>query len=350
MTLMEGIHVVERGRQLRVPLGEGLGVVHPHSIYNKGKVFPFWLYYTPYPPDKAELPFLAVSNDLLYYHAQGVVNPLLSRGFPGSWDDHHLADIDVVRFRGVWHMYFAGATYRGKKVVSIGVATSTDGVKWTKEEKPVLVPDETIPWEKGDGERVAVEGPTALEVGGSLYLYYSAPGYDGIQRILVAVSNDGISFKKKGIVLEPTYTWEKRGLSHPYVSYIDNKMVMLYVADDGKCMHLGMAYSEEDPAIFKKLTRPIISPSSLCVYHYKNIKHFSINIRRIYKYTIRNVIEKNLLSPFWNKLHIYRSSFLATPEKRVVMQNNTAILYVSSYDLILLVPTIGYYKAKITLP
>ena len=135
------------GRQLILPCGRGLGCLHPHAVHNPRDQAPYWLFYTPYPPDEAELPYLARSTDGVRFHCRGVHNPLLERGEYGSWDSRHLADVDIIRVGGTWYMYYAGASWvRGTKRVAIGLALSDDGMVWRKVSRPVLEPSRDHWW------------------------------------------------------------------------------------------------------------------------------------------------------------------------------------------------------------
>ena len=64
-----------------------LGCVHPHPILAST----IQLFYTPYPPEEEELPYMATSEDGLNFETR--CGPLISKG---SWDSHHLADVDVL--------------------------------------------------------------------------------------------------------------------------------------------------------------------------------------------------------------------------------------------------------------
>ncbi len=85
---------------------------------------------------------------------------ILSPGSAESWDGDDVSVSDVVKCGEVYYLYFTG---RGP-AAAIGVATSSDGVTWTKYSgNPILVADES--WESGGvcwAEVVA--GPGGLEM------------------------------------------------------------------------------------------------------------------------------------------------------------------------------------------
>jgi len=113
--------------------------------------------------------------------------PILTGGSAGSWDAGGLAWPSVVRTDGGYLMYFTGLDMpRGKG--AIGLATSPDGVTWTKHEGPVLVADQAWELQKLDRPRVAVtpRGLVMVYAGGRL----TDRG--------VAWSNDGVTWQKAG--------------------------------------------------------------------------------------------------------------------------------------------------------
>ncbi len=95
-----------------------------------------------------------------------------------------------------YRLWYEGGGGRG-----IGLATSADGMRWTKHGPPVIVPDRE--WEAG---RVAA--PTVARVGRELWLWYE--GGDGAG-IGLATSPDGVDWVKHpedGPVLAPALPWE----------------------------------------------------------------------------------------------------------------------------------------------
>jgi len=77
---MKIIELLSDIQVLSLNCGDGLGCVHPHAIYVEDEERPFYLYYTPYPPDSAELPFLACSNNGIRFTDECAYNPLIVRG------------------------------------------------------------------------------------------------------------------------------------------------------------------------------------------------------------------------------------------------------------------------------
>ncbi len=334
------------GRQLRLPKGTGLGVVHPHAIFNPYDPKHYWLFYTPYPPDEAELPYLVRSYNGVDFDDHGVNNPLISRGKKLEWDDHHLADEDVIYTGNVWIMFFAGATYRNHtKIVNVGIALSSNGMNWMKYIRNPVITHGDEWWEKGTGKLIEVSCPTVILLNGKLYVYYATLANDGKYYISLAISKDHYNFIKMGPVIKPKYYWERNGINHPHISLVGDKLLMLYIGDDGKQKHLGLAYAYIDnPTRFYKLDKPLLRASKLFSNPLFD-KLRSKNIR-ILKHA-NKLIKRNIYSPFWNKLHIYRSSIITYPNKKVFTTRGfQSYLYVSAYDGIFGIPSIGVYNLE----
>ena len=105
--------------------------------------------------------------------------PIISIGPPGSWDD------SAVRFPAVfpgslWTMYYAG---RNSSVWSIGIATSSDGLNWTKAPgNPILTPAPYPSW-----ENLGINGGSPLSDSGGLRFYYSGGNQSTLQIGLAVV-------------------------------------------------------------------------------------------------------------------------------------------------------------------
>ncbi len=130
-------------------------------------------------------------------------NPILTAGEKGAWDEAGIERVAVIRLgREDWRMWYA---CMGKRH-SIGLATSKDGVCWTKHPgNPVLEPTE--PW-----EGTFLSPSSVLRVNGRFYLYYWAPGHvfadpktgklpsPKMKYIALATSEDGIHWTRQGNV------------------------------------------------------------------------------------------------------------------------------------------------------
>ncbi len=294
-----------------------LGCVHPHPILADS----VRLFYTPYPPEEEELPYLATSEDGVTFETK--CGPLIGRG---SWDSHHLADVDVLFDGNRWLMYYAGASIDGKKRVSIGVASGDGFCKWEK-----------VGLALSHG-RIATT-PSVIRTD-HFYMYY-ATLEGGVQTLWVALSEDGISFKPVSRVLSPFSEWNSHGLNHPHASILGDFIILLFLGYDNRCFSLGYALfnvNSPDKPIFVS-RKPLLTNRGRLTCRWSHSRITSIT-RRIYRRWIHALVP-------WNSLHFYRSAFLTTPDRRVVVEDGRAVMYVSAYDALFKVPSIGVYEVLV---
>jgi len=187
-------------------------------------------------------------------------NPVLTFGPTGAWDDM-MIDPGPVIFDGeeyrMWYSGFDGVDWR------IGLATSTDGVDWTKyEENPVLDLGDTDQWDD-----------QSLRVGNVIYdqsqykMWYT--GTDGEHlRVGYATSPDGVNWTKysENPVLdigEPG-TWDDERIDHCYVLFNGNNYEMWYQGYDEPTYWFfptGYATSEDGITWSKYGNNPVLTSS-----------------------------------------------------------------------------------------
>ena len=208
-------------------------------------------------------------------------NPILTAGEPGRWDAAGIERVAVIRVgREDWRMWYACTGQRH----SIGLATSKDGVRWTKHPgNPVLEPTEL--WEEG-----YLSPSSVLQVNGKFYLYYWAPGHvfadpktgkrppPKMKYIALATSEDGIHWTRqsnlddrKGAVLgpEPPGINEHSaaggsGVDAAKVFYLPEEMTrpwrMIYTAFGWHSQWNGLAESD-DGIVWHRTKAPIADHS-----------------------------------------------------------------------------------------
>ncbi len=95
---------------------------------------------------------------------------------------------------------------------------------------PILTPLAEHDW-----ENKYVLNCGAIRLHGSVYIFYRAVGDDGISRIGLAVSKNGIQIDERlsEPVFVPTHESEKMGCEDPRLIAIDGQVYMLYTAYDG---------------------------------------------------------------------------------------------------------------------
>lgn len=136
-------------------------------------------------------------NDSWYsnWTKQGVV---VDYGTSGQFDDAQTADGYVLKEGEndykMWYRGWDGTTYSGKNNQSIGYATSTDGVNWTKQ--GVVLSRGT----GGDIDSVYVSNPVVIKKDNTYTMLYHASNGSS-DTVGYATSSDGISWNKQGLAL-----------------------------------------------------------------------------------------------------------------------------------------------------
>ena len=173
--------------------------------------------------------------------------PVLGRGPEGAWDAVDVLNPSVIHFHvGYLNLYsgFDGKTWR------TGVATSSDGVTWTRAGR-VLSPEG---WEGS----WATNGSAV--VAGNEILYWYAAGNP--PRIALARSKDGIAFTKESqtvVPLGPSGSFDERGVSDPYVIRRADFFYLFYLGQDRATrQRLGVARSRDGIAWEKLRSNPVL--------------------------------------------------------------------------------------------
>jgi predicted GH43/DUF377 family glycosyl hydrolase len=155
-------------------------------------------------------------------------------GFAGDSDQYAVESPSVVRTPGGYLMAYAG--FDGD-ATRLHMATSADGHVWT--------PQGTI-MRRGPEEAVAASHPCLMTTATAWWLFFS--GYDGSRdsrqaTILAAVSGNGASWDRVGIVLGPGEG--ELAVSHPSVLISEQTFHMFYASDDGDRVSIAMATSPD---------------------------------------------------------------------------------------------------------
>jgi len=135
-----------------------------------------------------------------------------------------------------------------------GLAVSGDGVTWRKEGK-ILSPDPGT-WEGG---AIAANGSAIADQSGILY-YYQA-GDERVQ-IGLARSRNGHQWSRNGapvLTTGPYESWDERGVADPYVIRAGRGYYMYYLGmDRARRQRLGVAMSDDGVSWYKLRSNPIL--------------------------------------------------------------------------------------------
>ncbi len=165
-------------------------------------------------------------------------NPVLAVGANGAWDDVAIWEPTVLKDGNLYKMWYAGfdgATTR------IGYATSTDGVNWAKYAgNPVLAPG--LPWEGN-----SVSDPHVMSVRTGYAIWYTGRTSAGVSTIGYATSSDGINwtkwFENPVMGIGPAGSWKDADVMNPVVLRLGGLYHMWYTGSDGMTLRIGHATS-----------------------------------------------------------------------------------------------------------
>ena len=215
---------------------DGAGAISGPILFN-GTEYKMW--YTGYPShsDGMWRVGLATSRVGLATSPDGITwtkypnNPVLSEGQPGSWEENNI-HAGTVLFDGTEYKMWYGAKQRSITYAWIGYATSPDGIVWTKyPDNPVLSPGPG-----GAFDDYRVEGANVLFDGYEYKMWYSAK--DGSNyRIGFATSPDGVTWTKHPgnpvLDLGPSGTWDDEFTFTPNTLFDGAEYKMWYSGNYG---------------------------------------------------------------------------------------------------------------------
>ena len=213
------------------------GIGAPGAIVLGGRIH---LFYQSYGNQAHDAICHAVSTDGVHFE-KDATNPVFRPS--DDWCVGRAIDADVVPFAGRLLLYFATRDH-AMRVQKVGVAAAPLGSSFSRgtwrqlAAHPVLVPE--FAWE---GE--CIEAPAALEQDGKIYLFYGGAYNCSPQQIGVAVSEDGVCFRKlfdrPFIAAGTPGAWNSCESGHPYVYRDEDGRVWLFYqgsADMGKSWYL----------------------------------------------------------------------------------------------------------------
>jgi hypothetical protein len=121
-------------------------------------------------------------------HETIILNAVAST--PADWDGRQVSKPAVISDGAEFKMWYDGRNYFDE--VAVGLATSSDGMTWTKSvSNPVLAGDPGA-WDGASPEY----GSYVIKEGGVYKMWYEGTGDDGIHQTGYATSTDGIDWQK----------------------------------------------------------------------------------------------------------------------------------------------------------
>ncbi len=184
--------------------------------------------------------------------------PVLDKDSAGTWDDYAIAPGAILKDGDIYRLY-----YNGVRVSyghhSVGLALSNDGINWTRYPTPVLTGDSSSQYYTFASSVLKINGKYYM------YYWTSPITNFNESSINVATSTDGINWTKysDNPILKVTFSWEGIGIAFPSVIYDNGIFKMIYTnrEDDAKATQdsYGLAYSSDGLHWTKEYQTPIFT-------------------------------------------------------------------------------------------
>ena len=180
-------------------------------------------------------------------------NPVLTLNASG-WD-RTLGNPVVVYDGNVYRMWYAGD---GPAAIQIGYATSPDGTNWTRYgSAPVFMGHQS--WDSG-----AASTPVVLKVGATWVLYFSGQSGDYVYKMGRATSPDGVNWTEDPLnpILVPDAAWESSRV-HPGDVVVGPSGFELFYTGNGLSFdQIGRATSTDGRVWTKDPANPVFTPGT----------------------------------------------------------------------------------------
>lgn len=207
------------------------GVHQPKVIFDNNT---FKMYYSGHAGAGSSYMGYAESFDGINWNSP-FQNPILSPGQQGSWDSHSTVVGSIIFEDGLYKLYYSGWSNNWGNW-HIGLATSTDGLNWTKYSEPVLYG--TSGWE------FQIASASVIKYDNTYYLFYTGRNLPHLS-IGLATSSDGVNWTRysDNPILTYTEPWEMNGVYSPSVTIENNEFKMVYMNSEGT--GFGFSYSSD---------------------------------------------------------------------------------------------------------
>ncbi len=205
-------------------------VTQPKVLYDNG-IYKMW-YLNLYSSARTNAWYAESSDGMNWHNVQN--QPVLTPGDSGSWDDYSVYAGAVIKENNLFKMYYNGFQDQYEKW-NIGLAVSQDGIHWEKNNEPVLAADE---------QEYQIVVSSVIKHNSIYYMYYTVRHYP-YYSISLATSTDGINWSKyaNNPIINSTKDWEGTGVFYPSVIYNQNRFEMIYMNADANSF--GFAVSSD---------------------------------------------------------------------------------------------------------
>lgn len=225
------------------------GLCAPGALVRDGKVHLFYQTYGNGPKDAI---CHAVSTDGIHFD-RNPTNPIFRP--TGEWNCGRAIDAEVCEFKGQYFLYFATRD-KDFRIQMQGVAIAPLSTNFNKADWEQAC-DRSILYPEYSWEGECIEGASIAKKGDKLYMFYAGAYNNAPQQIGVAVSEDGIHWKR--LSEEPFLRngkpgeWNSSESGHPHIfTDIDGRTYLFYQGnnDHGKTWYISQVevfWKDEKP-------------------------------------------------------------------------------------------------------
>lgn len=180
-------------------------------------------------------------------------NPVITTN-PSSWESNYVWQPSSLLDGSSLKLWYSG--YNGSRF-QIGLATSSDGVTWSKNGSNPVVSRLSI-------DNKDAHDPTVIKSGTSYEMWYVGSDGGGASNYAIyrATSNDGTSWTNStNPVFKPSSGWGSAGPSSPFVLKIGSEYKMWFSSADTGHWSIGLATSSDGINWTPYASNPVLTPS-----------------------------------------------------------------------------------------
>lgn len=198
-------------------------------------------------------------------------NPVLVPGVSGTWDAQAVGRQSVIYNGTAYDMWYTSETN-----LQIGLASSKDGLHWTKFPTPVLTPGPNGSWDQG-----GVEGPSVVWNGTVFMMYFTGSNGTLASDIGVAFSRDMIhwhEYASNPVLVRTPNSFDAVSVKYPDVLFENSSYQMWYTARNATNVGYTIGYATSSDGLhWKKYPgNPVITPLSAETITYVAARYSSV--------------------------------------------------------------------------
>ena len=208
------------------------GSVNEAAVIRDGAQYKMWysgaLYFGNGSIQKYQIGYATSSDGINWARYSG--NPVLTTDGPVAWDDKWVWRPTVISTSSGYVMYFRGVSF-GSPAAKAGVATSTDGMHWTKT-TVLTMPPGASGWDAYSRSIGSLNLGNVMKTGNTYVMAYSSIKTKTSQsEIGAASSTDGINwapYSDNPVITFGQSGWDSNGVISPMMVAVGNQYLVYY--------------------------------------------------------------------------------------------------------------------------